>query len=77
MQARAWSDRYAAEVARLCTKHLEPKLGKRPLTETVRQDWTALIAQHREKRPATATWLYQIAAAFLTHAEAHGWIATI
>ena len=34
-----------------------------------------LIAAHRAKRPTTATWLYQIAHAFLNHAEAHGWLS--
>lgn len=35
-----------------------------------------MIEPERSKRPATATWLYQLTSAFLSHAEAHGWIAT-
>ena len=74
-RAGAWSPRYAAEVARLCTKFIEPALGKRPLVETTRQDWTDLITAHREKIPTTATWLYQLSSSFLNTAEAAGWIA--
>ena len=74
-KAPTWSDGYAAEVARLCRKFIEPVLGKRALVETTRQDWTDLIAAQREARPTTATWLYQLASSFLNHAEAHGWIS--
>ena len=41
--ARAWSPRYAAEVARVCEQAIAPKLGARPLGETTREDWTNLI----------------------------------
>jgi integrase len=75
-KAPQWSPRYAAEIHRLCSKFVEPSLGKRLLRETTRRDWTGLIAAHRAKRPATATWLYQLASAFLGYAEAHGWIET-
>ncbi len=51
-------------------------LGKKPLAETTRQDWVDMIAAHRDKRPATATWLFQLSGSFLNYAEAHGWIAT-
>jgi integrase len=74
LAATAWSTRYASEIERLCTKFIVPKLGNLRLCETTRQDWTAMIAAHREERPASATWLYQLSSAFLNHAEAHGWI---
>ncbi|HEY5299761.1 MAG TPA: tyrosine-type recombinase/integrase [Acetobacteraceae bacterium] len=73
---RPWSPRYTAEVERLCVKFIEPTLGRRLLADATRADWTGMIAAERSRRPATATWLYQLASAFLAHAEAHGWIAS-
>ena len=75
-KAESWSPRYAKEIERLCSKIIEPALGKRALRETTRQDWTGLIAAQRSRRPSTGTWLYQLASAFLGYAEAHGWIET-
>lgn len=71
---RAWSDRYAREVARVCGRDIEPSLGNRILRETVRSDWTRLVAARRAKAPAMAALLYRILSAFLNHAEAQGWI---
>jgi integrase len=68
-----WSERYRAEVKRLAAKLIEPRLGKRVLTETMRDDWTGLIAAVRKKTPATAAWLYSTVSSFLTYAEVHGW----
>ncbi len=45
--AKPWSPRYAAEVARVCNQAVIPKLGKRQLVETTRQDWTALIGAQK------------------------------
>jgi integrase len=39
----AWSPRYSAEVSRVCDQAVTPALGAKPLRETTRQDWTALI----------------------------------
>jgi integrase len=75
-KAGAWSPRYAKEIERLCRKFVVPVLGKRVLRETTRQDWTGLIAAHHGKRPGPATWIFQLASAFLGYAEAHGWIET-
>jgi integrase len=75
-KAATWSPRYAAEVERLCGRFIEPVLGQRVLCETARTDWVGMIVKQRAKRPSTATWLYQIASAFLGHAEAHGLIPT-
>jgi integrase len=61
-------------VKRLAAKLIEPRLGKRVLTETTRDDWTGLIAAVRKKTPATAAWLYSTVSSFLTYAEAHGWV---
>jgi integrase len=72
-----WSDRYRREIERICTKIIEPALGKRPLAETARQDWTGLLASVREQRPGTAAWLYSTYSSFLNFAEAHGWIDTL
>ena len=73
-KADKWSDRYQGELLRLCTKEIEPKLGKRPLVETTREDWTKLIAAKHRNAPGIGSMLYRTAAAFLNHAEAHGWI---
>lgn len=70
----AWSDRYATEVARLCTKIIVPKLGARPLASTTRSDWVGLIEATRKTASSTATWLYATCSSFLNHAEASGWL---
>jgi integrase len=72
--AAPWSDRYAAEVARLCKKEIEPRLGKKLLIETTRADWTGLIAAKHRRAPGVGAMLYRTCAAFLNHAEAHGWV---
>ena len=70
-----WSPRYHKEVLRICTVEISPKLGKRPLIETTRSDWTALIAAKHRHAPGVGSMLYRTAASFLNHAEAHGWIS--
>jgi integrase len=72
---RRWSDRYAAEVARLCTRELIPVLGARPLSEVDRQGWTAVLATTARRSASVANMLYKTVASFLSHADAHGWIA--
>lgn len=72
---KPWSARYAGEVARICDRDLIPAMGKRPLVETTRADWTALIATKRKAAPAMAAALYRVVSSFLNHAEAEGWIA--
>ena len=74
-KAEAWSIRYQKEVERICKAEIVPKLGKRHLTETTREDWTKLIAAKHKQAPGVGSMLYRTAAAFLNHAEAHGWIA--
>lgn len=74
-RAAAWSARYAAEVERLCNKEIVPKLGARPLAETTRADWTALLAAKHAKAPGVGAMLYRTAAAFLNFAEVRGWIS--
>ena len=69
-----WSDRYAAEVERAAAHDIIPRLGSRKLVHTTRADWTALVAAKRKGAPAMAAALYRLASAFLTHAEASGWI---
>ena len=71
----AWSDRYATEVARLCTKIIVPKLGAQPLAGCSREDWTSLVAGVRKDAPSTATWIYSTLSSFFGFAESHGWIA--
>lgn len=73
---RGWSDRYAREVERICSRYIGPSLGNRILRETVRSDWTGLVAARRAKAPAMAALLYRVISAFLNHAEAQGWIDT-
>lgn len=70
-----WSDRYAAEVARIARRDVEPKLGKRLLSETTRADWTGLVAAKRKTAPAMAAAMFRVVASFLSYAEAQGWIA--
>jgi integrase len=70
-----WSDRYAAEVARIARREIEPKIGKRLLKETSRADWTGLVSAKRKVAPAMASSMFRIVASFLSYAEAQGWIA--
>lgn len=70
-----WSARYAAEVNRIADRDIEPKLGKKPLAETTRADWTDIIASKRKTAPAMAAALFRLVSSFLGHAEAHGWIS--
>lgn len=70
-----WSDRYAAEVARIARRDIEPKLGKRLLIETTRADWTGIVAAKRKAAPAMAAAMFRVVASFLSYAEANGWIA--
>jgi integrase len=69
-----WSPRYASEVARLCTRELLPALGNRPLAEVTREGWTSLLAVTAERSASVGAMLYRTVAAFLSHADAHGWI---
>lgn len=71
---KPWSDRYAAEVARICDRDVTPRLGNRALVETTRADWTALVATKRKAAPAMAASLYRVVSSFLNHAEAEGWV---
>ncbi len=72
---RRWSPRYASEVARLCTRELIPFLGGRPLSEVDRQGWTSVLAVAAQRSASVGSMLYRTAASFLSHADAHGWIA--
>ena len=72
---KPWSQRHATEVERVCAREIVPELGKRPLAETTRADWTGLVAAKRRTAPAMASLLFRIISAFLGHAEAHGWLA--
>jgi integrase len=73
-RAKAWSERYLAEVERICDREIIPVLGKRALVETSRADWADLIAKKHKKAPGVGSMLYRTASSFLNHAEAHGWI---
>jgi hypothetical protein len=72
-RARTWSARYTIEVRRIAERDIVPRLGKRPLRQTTRQDWTRLVEAKRRTAPAMAALLYRIMSAFLNHAEAAGW----
>ena len=72
---RPWSARYAAEVARIGEREVNPRLGKRALMETTRADWTGLVAAKRKTAPAMAAALYRVVSSFLNHAEAEGWLS--
>jgi integrase len=73
-KAARWSDRHAAEVARLVAKEIVPAIGAKPLRMTTREDWTGLVARKRASAPALAALLYRVCAAFLSFAEGEGWI---
>ncbi len=73
-KAPEWSDRYQSEIERICKVEILPALGKRPLIETRREEWTSVIAAKHKKAPGVGSTLYRTCASFLNHAEAHGWI---
>jgi integrase len=75
-RASRWSDRHAAEVARLVKREIVPAIGAKPLRATSREDWTALVAKRRVEAPALAALLYRIASSFLSYGETAGWIDT-
>jgi integrase len=70
-----WSPRYASEVARLCARELVPALGARPLAEVDRQGWTSVLSVTARRSASVGSLLYRTVASFLSHADAHGWIA--
>ncbi|MDR3534237.1 MAG: integrase arm-type DNA-binding domain-containing protein [Rhodopila sp.] len=71
-----WSPRHAAEIGRLLKHDIPAKLAAKPLTATMRSDWTNLVTQKRKLAPAAASNLYRALSAFLGYAEACGWITT-
>lgn len=74
MKGRGWSDAHAERVDWMLKKVVAPELGKRPLAETTRADWSALVSAAHKRGPAAAGNFLRIAAAFLNHAEAAGWV---
>ncbi len=75
--ARPWSDAHARTVARAVKADILPALGKRRMVDTTRADWVRLVeAKRKAGAPAMAALLYRIVSAFLSHAEAAGWIDT-
>jgi hypothetical protein len=69
-----WSERYHAEIERLCSKIIEPELGDKLLIETTRDNWTSLATATRQRSRSAGTWVYQISSSFLNYAESAGWI---
>jgi integrase len=69
-----WSLRYASEIRRVCRQAVEPILGKQPLRETTREDWTKLLRKRQASGQGAAAFLYRTVSSFLNYAEAHGWI---
>ncbi len=74
MKGRGWSDAHSGRVAWMLKHVVAPKIGKRPLAETSRADWTALVTLAHKRGPAAAGNFLRIARAFLNHAEAAGWV---
>lgn len=74
MKGRGWSDAHTERVGWMLEKVVAPGLGKRPLAETNRADWTKLVADAHKRGPAAAGNFLRIASAFLNYAEAAGWI---
>jgi integrase len=75
MKGRGWSVAHTDRVAWMLDKVVAPAMGKRPLAETTRADWTTLVSEAHQRGPAAAGNFLRIAAAFLNHAEAAGWVA--
>jgi integrase len=75
-KASTWSQRYAAEVKRLCDQAIIPKLGAKALAEPTRAQWTELASRLHQRTPGTASWVYSTISSFLNHSEAVGWIET-
>jgi integrase len=73
-KARDWSTRYAAEVERVANATILPKVGRRLLAETTREDWVGLATALRKHTPAKAAWVYDVVSSFLNYAEAVGWL---
>jgi integrase len=74
VKAREWKPSTLDEHQWLCRRYIEPKLGKRLLTETTRRDWTDLLADVRTRAPGTASCLYGVVSSFSNFCDAHGWI---
>ena len=74
-RAKPLKPRTAAEYRRIMERDVLPHLGRRPLRDTTREDWTKLVTAKKRRAPAMASLLYRCASAFLGHAEAHGWVA--
>ena len=75
-KAARWSDAHQYDTRRICNIEIVPVLGDRILAETTRTDWVKMIDAIRKRgAPSVATAVYRCASAFLSHAEAHAWIA--
>jgi integrase len=75
-KAADWSPRYAAEVERVGNTAILPKIGRRSLTATTREDWVGLATAVRRNAPAKAAWIYDVSSSFLNYSEAAGWLTT-
>jgi integrase len=71
---RRWSPRYIADVKRLVSVEIVPRIGKKKLAATTRADWTGMVAAKRKSAPVVAAALYRVVSSFLNHAEVEGWI---
>ena len=70
-----WSPRYQREVARVLQAEIPAKMAARPLAGLTREDWTKCISTVHSRSAAVGALLYRTCSAFLSHAEAYGWIA--
>jgi integrase len=74
VKGNEWKPSTLDEHQWLCRRYVEPKLGKRPLVETTRRDWTDLLADLRARAPGSASCLYGVVSSFSNFCDAHGWI---
>lgn len=72
---KPWSRSYQIRIGSALKVHLPARLGARPLRETSREDWTNVITRAKPHAPGAVPFLYTIISSFLSHADAHGWIA--
>lgn len=71
---KPWSHAHARNIQSAVKCHVSDKVRSRALVDMKRGDWMAIVARVAKHAPAAGAHLYTTVSAFLTHAEAMGWI---
>jgi integrase len=74
IKAKTWKPGTLEEAEWLLNRYIIPKLGKRPLIDTTRREWTDILATVRAATPGNASCLYGVVSSFSNHCDAHEWI---